>query len=118
MDLTEVLTIAYDVLVRVVVASAIYPLGAFIYYYATEPVGERWFQRRYSNLWRSTPIGITVMYQKIAWLLMFTLTGAALFFGEYPGRRVAVFVVFLVVVTLFWRVLFTLRRIQKEDEKE
>lgn len=109
MDLIELGT-------RIVVLSAALPLTAFIYFYATEPHGPRWWQRHYSNLWRSTPIGTTLMYQKIAMLLLILLVAASMFLGDYPGREFIRAAVYVAIVSLFWRVLFTLRRIQKQHE--
>lgn len=110
MDLIELAT-------RVVVLSAAVPLIVFIYFYGTEPHGKRWWQRHYSNLWRSTPIGITLMYQKIAMLSLILLAAASMILGDYLGREFIRVIVYGAVVSLFWRVLFTLRRIQKPSEK-
>lgn len=113
-----------DLLTRLVVLSAAVPLSAFIYFYGTEPAAGKhagrlhWYQRRYSNLWRSTPIGKVLMYQKIAMLSLILLVAASMFFGEYPGRHIIRVIVYGATIFLFWRVLFTLRRIQKKYEKE
>jgi hypothetical protein len=107
-----------DLVVRAVVLSGALPLAAFIYFYSTEPHGPRWWQRHYSTLWRSTPIGVTLMYQKIAMLTLILLVAASMFLGDYPGRDFIRVIVYVAVVSLFWRVLFTLRRIQKQSEKE
>lgn len=98
---------------NLIAITAVFPLSAFIYYYATAPVPGHRFLRKYSNLWRSTEIGKILMYQKISWLgfLLFVLLG--IFTEPYAAEGYIRIAVYVVLVVLFWRVLFVLRKVQK-----
>lgn len=108
-------------LANVVAVTAILPLAAFIYYYGTVPVEGRKHLRKYSNRWKSTSIGKTLMYQKISWLafLIFVLIGV--FAPAYLIEPYVRLIMYSSLVVLFWRVFFNLRLLQKTpptDEPE
>jgi hypothetical protein len=77
-------------------------LAAFIYRYA-----------RYSP-WRATRQGITLMSQKVTWLLMVTWCLVAPFV-EWPGERWVFLGLLVVIVGLFWATLGGLLAAQRSQ---
>lgn len=98
---------------NIIAVTAVLPLAGFIYFYATVPAPGKWYRRKYTKRWKATEIGRTLMYQKIAWLvfLLFVLFG--IFTESYFLEDYIRMVMYSALVILFWRVLYTLRRLQK-----
>lgn len=93
-----------SILIAILVAAAI-PLAHFIYRYA-----------RYSP-WRSTAIGRTLMYQKIAMLSFVLLSLMARVFPHYFGRTALSLIVFSALVLLFWKTDIELIQTQHQYER-
>lgn len=102
-----------NIIANIMAVSALIPLGSFIYFYGTRPAPGKWYRRKYSNLWRTTEIGRILMYQKISWFsfLLFVLVG--IFTEPYPGEATVRLIIYAALLTLFWRVFISLRKIQK-----
>jgi hypothetical protein len=119
---------------NIVAFSAIFPVAAFIYFYGTRPayyMGDekakwyrpkgwkatpgkhKWYRRELSFIWRTTEIGRTLMYQKIAWLVFLVFAVVNLTAGDYFFREPLRLIIYVALVVLFWRVFYTLRRLQK-----
>lgn len=104
-------------LTNLVALSALLPLGLFVFYYATKRVpGKR--VRRYSRLWRQTDIGKTLMYQKLAWIVFLLFVAVSLFWEDFPAREYVRGIIYVALVSLFWRVFYVLRRLQKDPGRE
>lgn len=94
------------------------PIGLFVFYYGTKPAPEKWYKRRYSNLWKSTKIGVVLMYQKIAWFVFYVFVTVNLLAPpEYAGKDIFRVVIYGSLLALFWAVFRVLRQVQLEAEK-
>ena len=107
-----------DFVVMVILLAAEAALGAFIYYYGTRPAPGTRFRRKFSRLWMSTPIGVVLMSQKIAWFFVVAFILLSRFVGDFPGRDVIALVLYTLLVSLFWAVFGVLRHTQLPFERE
>jgi hypothetical protein len=98
-------------------ASALIPLGLFIFYYTTEPVPGRWW-RKPSRIWASTPLGRVLLAQKINLFALISFILAVRWTGGFPGREWVAFGLYAALVGLFWTVFIVLRHIQRNPPKE
>lgn len=98
---------------NLIAVTAVIPLSAFIFYYATELVPGRKYLRRYSSRWKTTQIGRILMYQKVSFLLFLLFVLVGIFTEPYPAESYIRLFVYGVLVVLFWRVFFVLRKVQK-----
>lgn len=101
-----------DVIAILIGAFAIMPVALFIYYYGSQAIpGKKW-KRRYSNAWKATSIGRTLMYQKIAWFFFLLFAILNLFFQAYAGKSEIRIVIYTALFILFWRMFYNLRILQ------
>lgn len=114
-----------DVLGNIIAWSIPIPLALFVFFYGTRPGkttdgAARWYRRRWSNLWLSTRIGQTIMYQKIAWLFFMLYISVTLAIGKQwtEGRDLVRFIVYVALVSLAWEMFFGLRALQKSPTPE
>jgi len=91
------------------------PLGLFAFFYGTEPT-DKWYRRRFSKLWRQTPAGRTLMYQKISMFALILYLSNSYTFGDFPGRDVIRFFLVGILVAVSWRLFFVLRKAQRPNE--
>lgn len=102
----------------VVLSLALVPLGLFMFYYSTHPVaGSRW-RRKFAPVWASSFVGWWVMSTMTALFLMLGYVLLVRFIGDFPGRVVVSFVLFVALMGTFWGALAALRAVQRPDEKE
>ena len=73
------------------------PLGIFIGLYARSP-------------WTSTELGITLMMQKIIFVVIVMLLILSLWLGDYPARQWLWLAAFIIVDVLLWVDVVNLRR--------
>lgn len=99
----------------ILLLSAVIPIVIFIYRYA-----------RYSN-WRATTEGRTIMYQKIAFALYFLFLDSLIIFTDYAYKNELRILVYITLISFFWRMTYNLIKAQglvkkecanKEQEKE
>jgi len=106
--------------------SAIIPIVLFIYFYGTRPVKYRQSKyrlvnflrknrRRYSNRWRQTQIGKTLMFQTAGWFAYLSFIAASLIWSDWEFGRLPIrAVIYIGIVILFWQLFRNLRHVQKQ----
>lgn len=116
----------FDLAVDLLAYSALIPIFGFIYYYGTRPIPHfpsrfrlvRFFRRhsrRYSNRWRQTEIGKTLMYQTVGWAAYLLFISASLIWSDWElGRRPIRLIIYAGIVYLFWQLFRNLRHVQKQ----
>lgn len=105
-----------EFIIYFILAAALIALGTFVFFYGTRPVpGTKW-RRTLSDRWTSTPIGIVLMSQYIAWLAVVTFILITRITGDFPGRQVIALSLYAGVAALFVAAVVVLRRIQRPYE--
>lgn len=99
-----------------ILGGALLALGTFVFFYGTRPVPGTKYRRTWSNRWASTPIGVVLMSQNVAWLAVVTFILITRLTGDFPGRQVIALGLYLCLVGLFGAATFVLRRIQRPFE--
>lgn len=97
---------------NVLAVTALLPIGLFVFYYGTKRVPGKKL-RRFSTLWTTTPIGRVLMTQKISWFVFLCFVLVGIFSPPYAAEGPVRLLVYALLVSQFWLVFATLRRIQK-----
>lgn len=107
-----------SLLIDIIAYSAIIPIGLFVYFYGTRPWKGHRFLRRPSTLWRTTAVGRTLMYKAMAWFVYLVFIAASIMWQDWPGRVYMRGAIYIAIVTLFWRLFFILRHVQKQPRSD
>lgn len=96
---------------------ALLPLGGIIYRYNTVRVdGSKW-RRRFVPLWATSFVGWSLMSMVTSLFLILGYLLAVRFIGDFPGRMVVSFVLFVYVMASFWSVLAGMIVTQRAGDK-
>lgn len=105
-----------EFIIYFILAAALVALSTFVFFYGTRPVPGTKYRRTWSTRWMSTPIGVVLMCQNIAWLVVVTFILTTRLTGDFPGRQVIALGLYLCLVGLFAAAAFVLRKIQRPYE--
>lgn len=112
MENTLIETLSLAVLVL-----ALIPLGGFIFVYNTRPVaGSRW-RRRFVPKWATSVVGWSLMSMVTSLFLLLGYLLLVRFIGDFPGRLIVSFILFVAMMASFWAVFVALMLTQHQFEK-
>lgn len=105
-----------DLIANVIAYTSVIPIVLFIYFYGTRPRkgAKHWWQRKFSRLWLSTEVGVTLMLQMILWFLFLLFVTASLVFHDWYGKDILRVLIYGGLVFMFWQFFIALRRLQTQ----
>jgi hypothetical protein len=89
--------------------------GSGIFYWVTGP-SHSWYRIPHTA-WLKEPLSIQLIAQKANLLLLFLLILVARLFGEYPGRDILTYTLFLFLVVNSFVFVLLERRVQIPEER-